>query len=166
MPGVTLVPIGEAAARLGLRTSALRYYDQLGLVRALRRHGRRHYGPAELRRLATIQMLGRLGVGLDVAGAVLDAPRDAWRARARERIDALDAIIAEAAAARLLLVHLLECPADHPVTGCPVMGGLLDRRLAGEDLDTMLREEGRKAGAGQPLPPPQHRPPSHRPRGA
>jgi DNA-binding transcriptional MerR regulator len=164
MPGVTLLSIGEAAARLGLRTSALRYYDQLGLVRALRRNGRRHYGPDELRRLATIQMLGRLGVGLDVAGAVLDAPRDAWRARARERIDALEAIIAEATAARLLLAHLLECPADHPVTQCPVMGRLLDRRLGGEDLEHLLLEEGRKAGAAQALPPPQHRPPSHHPR--
>jgi DNA-binding transcriptional MerR regulator len=161
MSRVKLLSIGEAAARLGLRTSALRYYDELGLVRAIRRKGRRHYGPDELRRLAMIQMLGRLGVALDVAGAVLDAPRDAWRERTREQIGTLDALIAEATAARLLLAHMLECPEDHPVTQCAVMRGLLDRRLDGESLDDLLHAEGRRLGVTRTaLPPPQRRPPT------
>ena len=57
------VAIGEAAARLGLRTSALRYYEERGLLRpATRRKGKRFYGQNELRRLAFIQLLSRVGV--------------------------------------------------------------------------------------------------------
>ena len=52
-----LVPIGEAARRLGVNTSALRYYEERGLVTPARRAGRRVYGPGDLRRLAFIQVL-------------------------------------------------------------------------------------------------------------
>jgi MerR family regulatory protein len=37
--GMELIPIGEAAALLGLSTSALRYYDERGLVRPSGRQG-------------------------------------------------------------------------------------------------------------------------------
>ena len=47
-----LVPIDEVARRLGLRASAIRYYEERGLVQPSSRHaGRRWYGPAEIRRL-------------------------------------------------------------------------------------------------------------------
>ncbi|MGH3694213.1 MAG: MerR family transcriptional regulator [Pseudonocardiaceae bacterium] len=50
-----LISIGQAADRLGLNPSALRYYDERGLVTpAARRAGRRVYGLEELRRLAFI----------------------------------------------------------------------------------------------------------------
>ena len=58
-----VIPIGEAAARLGLTASALRYYDERGLVcPQVRRGGRRMYGPEELRRLAFIKLAHRLGL--------------------------------------------------------------------------------------------------------
>src|SRR4051794_669455 len=70
-----LISIGEAARRVGLNASALRYYEERGLVRPAGRHGgRRMYGQNELRRLAFVQLLQRLGVGLDTAAAVLDWP--------------------------------------------------------------------------------------------
>ena len=48
-----LVPIGEAARMLKVNASALRYYEERGLVKpACRVNGRRMYGRAELRRLA------------------------------------------------------------------------------------------------------------------
>ncbi|MFL6055001.1 MAG: MerR family transcriptional regulator, partial [Actinoallomurus sp.] len=66
-----LIPIGEAAKRLGMRTSALRYYEERDLVRpAARVQGKRVYGLQELRRLAFIQIAQRLGIGLDTAAAV------------------------------------------------------------------------------------------------
>jgi len=66
-----LVTIGEAAQILGLKTSALRYYEERGLVTPeARRSGRRMYGREQLRRLAFIQLLQRLGVSLDAASAV------------------------------------------------------------------------------------------------
>lgn len=150
-----LVPIGQAARMLGLKTSALRYYDEIGLVPAARRSGRRYYGRDALRRLALVQMLARVGVGLDAAGGILDAPREQWEERVRAHIERLEAEIATARAAQRLLAHLLECPAEHPAEQCPTMVGLLDRRLDGEAFESLAREEGlalpeRRAKPGVP----------------
>ena len=68
---VDLIPIGEAAARLGLSTSALRYYDERGLVSpSQRQSGRRMYGADELRRLAFIKIAQRLGLALNTADSL------------------------------------------------------------------------------------------------
>lgn len=122
-----LVPIGEAARRLGVNTSALRYYEERGLVSPDRRAGRRVYAPGDLRRLAFIQVLQRLGVGLDAASAVLDGPSEQWRGVVRDQLAALDDIVARATAASEFLRHALECPAEHPVQECPYLGETLDR---------------------------------------
>src|SRR3712207_3009327 len=61
-----LIPIGEAARRLGVAASTLRYYDDHGLVAPAKRlGGRRWYGKSELRRLALIRMGQALGFSLD-----------------------------------------------------------------------------------------------------
>src|ERR1700737_5174654 len=92
-----LIPIGEAAARPGLRTEALRYYDERGLVRPqVRRGGRLMYGSEELRRLAFIKVAHRLGLPLQTAAAVLDAASASWRQTVRQQIDELDTGIAQA----------------------------------------------------------------------
>jgi len=137
-----LVPIGQAAQMLGLKASALRYYDEIGLVPAARRDGRRYYGLDALRRLALVQMLARVGVGLDAAASILDAPREQWAQKVRAHIERLEAEISTARAAQRLLGHLLECPADHPAQQCSTMVGLLDRRLDGEAFESLARGEG------------------------
>ncbi|MGH3836793.1 MAG: MerR family transcriptional regulator [Pseudonocardiaceae bacterium] len=72
---MNLIPIGQAADRLGLNASALRYYDERGLVSPpARQAGRRMYGPEELRRLAFLKIAHDLGLPLDTAAAILDAP--------------------------------------------------------------------------------------------
>lgn len=138
-----LVGIGEAARRLGVNASALRYYEERGLVRPAARHGgRRMYGPEELRRLAFIQLLQRLGVHLDAAAAVLEEPSDRWRQVVRGQIAALEALIVRATGARDFLTHALDCPADHPVDGCASMIQALDRRLAGVAFEQLAAEHG------------------------
>jgi DNA-binding transcriptional MerR regulator len=83
-------PIGQAAERLGLKPSALRYYDERGLVSSKARcSGRRMYGPEELRRLAFIKIAQRLGSPLDTA-AILDAPGRQWRQTVRRQTAELD----------------------------------------------------------------------------
>ncbi len=131
------VAIGDAARLLGVNTSALRYYEERGLVRPVRRGGRRMYSPDQLRRLAFIQAMQRLGVGLDAASAVLDQPSDRWRGTVREQITACDDLIARATEARRFLQHALECPADHPVQECPYLMETLDRRLAGATFEQL-----------------------------
>lgn len=92
-----LIPIGEAARRLGLRTSALRYYDDRGLVTpAARVAGRRMYGADELRRVAFLTLAQRLGIPLGTAVGVLDAPGPQWRADLRDQITAVDRLIEQA----------------------------------------------------------------------
>jgi DNA-binding transcriptional MerR regulator len=132
-----LIPIGEAARRLGVNTSALRYYEERGLVSPARRSGRRMYTVDELRRLAFVQVLQRLGVGLDAAAAVLDRPSVQWRGVVRDQLAALEDLVSRAQAASAFLQHALDCPAEHPVQECPYLRETLDRRLAGVPLEEL-----------------------------
>jgi DNA-binding transcriptional MerR regulator len=138
-----LMTIGEAAQTLGLNTSALRYYEDRGLVTPQRRGGKRMYAREQLRRLAFIQLMQRLGIRLDAASAVLDDPSDQWRDMVREQIAAIDELIAKANGARDFLGHALACPADHPVDECPHMIDVLDRRLGGVSIEALAAEQGK-----------------------
>jgi DNA-binding transcriptional MerR regulator len=146
--GMDLIPIGRAAARLGLSTSALRYYDERGLVcPPVRQAGRRMYGSEELRRLAFVKIAHRLGLPLETAAAVLDAPGPQWRQTVREQIAALDDMIAQARAAQDFLTHAMSCPTDHPARQCATMIAALDRLVDGATLDELAAEH-----TEQPLP--------------
>jgi DNA-binding transcriptional MerR regulator len=141
-----LVTIGDAAQMLGLNPSAMRYYEDRGLVTPERRGGKRMYTLEQLRRLAFIQLMQRLGIRLDAASAVLDEPSDQWRDVVREQIAAIEELIARANGARDFLEHALACPADHPVEECPHMIEALDKRLAGVTIEELAAEQG------QPVP--------------
>ncbi|MEU9836360.1 MerR family transcriptional regulator [Streptosporangium sp. NPDC048047] len=141
-----LIPIGEAARRLGMSASALRYYDERGLVRpAGRSHGHRRYGPDELRRLAFIQIMQRLGLG--TAAAVLDEPGERWRQTVGEQIDKLEELIGRAQSAQLFLRHALLCPAEHPARECPYMTGSLDRPVNGTPFEQLVAEHAERLPA-------------------
>ncbi|OBG25252.1 MerR family transcriptional regulator [Mycobacterium sp. 852002-51057_SCH5723018] len=134
---MTLIPIGQAAAQLGLSTSALRYYDERGLVSPVRRRGRRMYGPDELRRLAFIKIAQHLGLPLQTAAAVLDNPARTWRPIVAEQIAALGRVIEQAQQAQSFLTHALRCPADHPARQCPNMTAALDSLIGGTTIDEL-----------------------------
>lgn len=135
------IPIGEAAARLNMSPSALRYYDERGLVCPQeRRAGKRMYGPEELRRLAFIKIFHSLGVSLDTAAAVLDAPSPQWRDIVRAQLSELDKVIAQAQGAQQFLTHALHCPTDHPARECPTMMTALDRLVDGMTVDQLAAE--------------------------
>ena len=138
-----LIPIGEAATRLQMTPSALRYYDERGLVSPRSRAGgRRMYGTDELRRLALLKIFHRLGLPLDTAAAVLDAPAPQWRDVVREQISQLDDVIAQARGAQQFLTHALHCPTDHPARECPTMTGALDRLIDGASVEQLAAEHG------------------------
>lgn len=141
MAVMDLIPIGEAAARLQMRTSALRYYDERGLVRPhLRRAGRRMYGPEELRRLAFLKIVHQLGLPLDTAAAVLDGPADDWREAVQAQIAELDEVIERARGAQRFLTHALHCPTEHPARDCATMTGALDRLIEGTSVAELAAE--------------------------
>jgi DNA-binding transcriptional MerR regulator len=135
------IPIGEAAARIGLNTSALRYYDERGLVPVRnRRAGQRLYGREELRRLAFIKIAHRLGIPLETAAAILDAPDDQWRETVRGQIAALDDLISQARGAQTFLTHAVNCQHAHPARDCPNMTAALDGVVDGATSMEQLRE--------------------------
>jgi DNA-binding transcriptional MerR regulator len=141
---VGLVGIGEAARSLGLNTSALRYYEERGLVQPVtRRGGRRMYDTAQLRRLVLVQIMQRLGIHLDAAAAILDKASDAWRDHLDRQVEQIDDLIARATLAREFLVHARNCPAEHPVAQCPKLIEVLDRRLAGVSFEQLIDEQRR-----------------------
>ena len=95
------VPIGVLAARSGVASSALRFYESLGLILASRSEGnQRRYPRYTLRRVAFIRAAQRVGLSLDeIASALASLPSDrapgtadwarltrAWRPRLDTRI--------------------------------------------------------------------------------
>jgi len=67
------VTIGELARRAGVATSALRYYEQLGLICSERTAGgQRRYARAMLRRVAFVRAAQTVGLSLDEVRAALD----------------------------------------------------------------------------------------------
>jgi DNA-binding transcriptional MerR regulator len=117
-----LEPIDVVARRLGLRASAIRYYEERGLLTPASRHaGRRWYGPTEIRRLAIIQYWQRYGLmSLDEIREILAGPAAGrrWGQVVRDRIGSLHAQIERMEATREYLEHVLNHHPDSAPDGC------------------------------------------------
>ena len=127
-----MLSIGEAASTVGVAVSALRYWDERGIVRpAERKGGKRFYGPDELHRLAAAKMLQDTGLcTLEEIAAVLRGPEHGdWRAVVRDRIAELVEQQRKLAIAETFLNHFLRCPRDHPIETCPSLRDYTDRVL-------------------------------------
>jgi MerR family redox-sensitive transcriptional activator SoxR len=69
----TLLPIGEVAKRSGVAASALRFYEERGLIASERAgSGHRRYPRPVLRRIAFIVFAQRMGLTLEEIGMELD----------------------------------------------------------------------------------------------
>jgi len=104
---VPLLPISEVSRRSGVAASALRFYEERGLIRSERAgSGHRRYAREVLRRLAFIVFAQRMGLSLDEIAAELAklpgnrAPDKSdwarisatWKARIDERIAELQTL--------------------------------------------------------------------------
>ncbi len=105
--------IGTLAEHAGIRPSAIRYYERLGLLPApLRQSGRRSYDPDAVAQLAVIQCAMAAGFSVRearqlVRGFAKDTTAGVrWRALADAKLEELDALIARAAAMKALLQRL------------------------------------------------------------
>jgi MerR family redox-sensitive transcriptional activator SoxR len=85
-----LLSIGELADRVGLRPSALRYYEQRGLLEPVARvGGQRRYAEDATDTVTVIQFCRQLDFSLDEIAELLREPRgSAQRRRWRELVDA------------------------------------------------------------------------------
>jgi MerR family transcriptional regulator, copper efflux regulator len=128
-PADGLEPIDMVARRLGLRASAIRYYEDRGLVApASRRAGRRWYGPTEIRRLAIIGYWQAHGLmSLEEIKDILDGPADGrrWSQVVTDRIASLRAQIERMEATREYLEHVLTHHPDSAPDGCDHFESLL-----------------------------------------
>ncbi|UWQ54804.1 helix-turn-helix domain-containing protein [Leisingera caerulea] len=122
-----LLDIGEVAERSGTAASALRYYEEIGLISSAGRKGlRRQFGPETLLQLSLITLGKAAGFSLQEIAGMLgkdgrpDLPRDQLHARA----DALEAQIRELSALKDALRHMAECPAPSHLE-CPKFQKLL-----------------------------------------
>jgi MerR family redox-sensitive transcriptional activator SoxR len=112
-----LLTIGEVAERSGMATSALRFYEQRGLLHAERTaSGQRRYRREVLRRIAFVRMAQRVGLSLEEIVVALDglpadrAPsRQDWQRITRGWRDRLDQRIALLEALRSGLTSCIGC---------------------------------------------------------
>jgi DNA-binding transcriptional MerR regulator len=127
-----LVPIGELARRTGVATSALRYYERVGLLSpAARAGGRRQYQESSAERVALIGLYQDAGFTLAEIGRLLAARSPggrAWGRLAERKIAELDARIADAQQAKKLIEHALECP-HRDLLACPNFRAALEAHL-------------------------------------
>src|SRR5262249_2094576 len=117
-----LIAIGELGRRTGLASSALRYYERVGLLSpSARAGGRRHYGASSAERVALIQLCQDAGFTLREIRSLLAAwtrRGRPWVRLAESKLRELDSRILQAERARTLVQHALACPHRNIVT-CP-----------------------------------------------
>ena len=113
---IAVLTIGEVAQRAGVRTSALRYYEEVGVLPPAERvSGQRRYDDGVLARLAVIRLAQELGfsvaeirslvAGFDNVGV----DSDRWRELATRKLTEVDALITRAERMKQLLEESLHC---------------------------------------------------------
>jgi len=113
----SLLTIGEVARRSGVAASALRFYDDLGLIRSERSgSGHRRYPRAALRRIAFIVFAQRIGLTLEEIGEELARlPADRvptgreWARLSRTWTSRIDQRIAELERLKVGLTSCIGC---------------------------------------------------------
>ncbi|HEX3812268.1 MAG TPA: MerR family DNA-binding protein [Mycobacteriales bacterium] len=126
--------IGEVATRAGLATSALRYYDDIGLLGDIpRKAGARRFPSTVLRRLALIRAAQEAGFTLAEIKVLLDQRPDAnvreqWAALATRRLPELDALIDRLSQLRATVADCLKCGCLS-LTTCAMLRAPTDPRI-------------------------------------
>jgi MerR family transcriptional regulator, redox-sensitive transcriptional activator SoxR len=108
--------IGKLADRFGLNTSAIRYYERVGVLpEPSRESGQRRYGPEAVRRLEVLEVAKRAGFTLDDTRVLLrsaDAGTPAFEALrdlAARKLPEVEALIARAQEMRSWLMTATDC---------------------------------------------------------
>jgi len=130
---VELLPIGAIASETGATVSAIRYYEQLGMIEARTRvGGKRRFHPDTIGRVSFIRRAQEVGFTLGEIRLILDDGAGEW-------LDLVDDKIADLAKRRkkldwmiLMLGEIRECGCD-AVASCPrsdvLQGYVPDRSL-------------------------------------
>jgi len=114
-----VLTIGEVAERAGLRTSALRYYEEAGLLEpAARVGGQRRYDEEAVDRLTVIRFCRRLGFTLaEIRDLLADTDKRRWRRFVDAKLAEVERTIEEARTMRDILRSSRDCDCVN-VTEC------------------------------------------------
>jgi MerR family transcriptional regulator, redox-sensitive transcriptional activator SoxR len=111
-----MLTIGDVAKRTGLRVSALRYYEEVGVLPpAARVGGKRHYDEAVLARLAAIRLAQEVGFSVAEIRSLVEGFDDVgiasarWQELASRKLGEVDALIRQAEHMKRLLEESLGC---------------------------------------------------------
>ncbi len=119
MSAVALLPIGEVADSAGVAVSAVRYYDEIGVITATARvGGKRRFDPDTVGRVSFIRRAQEAGFSLEEIRTILDETQGGWHdlvenklVELSERRDRLDTMIN-------MLAEIRDCGCD-AVASCP-----------------------------------------------
>jgi MerR family transcriptional regulator, redox-sensitive transcriptional activator SoxR len=125
--------IGEVARRAGIRPSALRYYEGVGVLPAPEReNGRRRYDGEVLRevldRMAAVRVAQQAGFTISEIRTLLDGlseenpPSERWRVLAQVKLPEVEALVKKALGMKALLEKGLRCECLR-LEDCDLIGG-------------------------------------------
>lgn len=109
------ISIGQLASEVGVRASALRFYEDEGILTPLGREGgKRRYDTAAVDRVRFVRFCQALGFSLAEIRRLLTEPTDRaakgrWRELVDQKVEALDLAVARAAAVREILTASRDC---------------------------------------------------------
>jgi DNA-binding transcriptional MerR regulator len=127
--------IGELSERTGVPTTALRYYDELGLVRpAARAAGRRPYAASAVREVGLILFLRKIGFSLAEIGRFIAGERQSRRDMIDHKLAQLAEQQHRIEVARTALEHGRQCPASD-LMKCSRFWSIIEGQLRGLSLE-------------------------------
>jgi MerR family redox-sensitive transcriptional activator SoxR len=129
---MTTLTIGEVARRAGIQTSAIRYYESVGVLpEPERANGRRRYDPEVLYLLKAVNVAKQAGFSIDEVRLLFSGIEDAespsavWERLAQRKLEEVDELIRRAQAMKALLEAGLECGCLG-LEECVVFGHIFD----------------------------------------
>lgn len=108
--------IGKLALQAGIQTSAIRYYESVGLLPVAQRvNGQRYYESSALQRLSFIKLSQQAGFTVAEIGTLLEGfeeniqPSVRWRKMAADKLPEVEKLILRAQKMKALLEEGLRC---------------------------------------------------------
>jgi len=132
--------IGEVSKRAHVTTSALRFYEEKGLIKSIGRHGlRRQYGKQVLDQLALIALGRAAGFSLDEIASMFgqDGKPELDRKMLKDKAEQLEQMTRRLHFIIEGLKHAAVCPAENHMQ-CPTFQNFLKAAISGEYQPTKL----------------------------